>query len=42
MNFTLHTLLENVKDIGGIDYCLDDFINLFFDEIFGKLSEEKE
>jgi hypothetical protein len=25
-----------------VDYCLDEFIGLLLDEVFGKLSEEKE
>lgn len=35
-------MLNQIKEVGVVDYCLDDILELLLDEAFGKLSTEKE
>eukprot|EP00002_Diphylleia_rotans_P032980 TRINITY_DN6973_c0_g1_i9.p1 TRINITY_DN6973_c0_g1~~TRINITY_DN6973_c0_g1_i9.p1 ORF type:complete len:1885 (-),score=432.20 TRINITY_DN6973_c0_g1_i9:95-5335(-) len=43
LGFTAHQLLSNIKDlqVGQLDHCLHDVLEIYIDEIFGELSTQK-
>ncbi|XP_078582715.1 small subunit processome component 20 homolog isoform X3 [Branchiostoma floridae x Branchiostoma japonicum] len=45
LTYTTHALLKSMEERlepGGLDRCLDSLVEVFNEELFGKLSEEKE
>lgn len=45
LGYTVHTVLDNMVDKcepGALDDCMEEMVNIFIDDIFGTVGEEKD